>query len=230
MSAIPERADNKSVWEALWMDCGEKHSINYTQHGFRNQPQHDKGTHSLAAFKGLFILSESGSERNKRTRMHSSRMRTAHFSYHLGRGVYLEGGCLARGCVCLEGICKGGCLPRGGVCLEGVSARGGGSLQGQTPLWTKWLTDRCENITLPQMSLVGGNKQMRVKNKRKTSMKIFAFTSAFRRYEWVLSVHLHLYLVHSHSQKMVNPFLSYSYSYSSKWRTTIVLRNQNHNN
>ena len=49
-----------------------------------------------------------------RTRMHSSRMRTTHFSGRLG------------GKVCPGGVCLGGCLPRRGVCL-------GGSVQGGLP-------------------------------------------------------------------------------------------------
>ena len=80
----------------------------------------------------------------KKTRMHSSRMRTAHvltvFQHALGRGVYPSmhwvGGCLpGRGCLprvggrCLpRGMsAQRGCLPRRDGCLPGgVSAQGGG--------------------------------------------------------------------------------------------------------
>ena len=76
--------------------------------------------------------------------MHSSRMHTVRCSGRLGR----------------EGVCPGGCMPREGVCLgggvclvgnlpKGVSVWGGVNL----PLWTEFLTDTCENITLPQLLL-----------------------------------------------------------------------------
>ena len=62
------------------------------------------------------------------------------------------------------GVCSRGCLPRG-ESARGVSAQGArlpwGCLPGgvsqhalrQTPLWTEWLTDRCKNITFPQLRL-----------------------------------------------------------------------------
>ena len=60
-------------------------------------------------------------EKKLKTRMHSSRMRTARFSCHLGGGCLPKrgGGLSAQGGVCLEG-----CLPRGGVCPK-RSAQGG---------------------------------------------------------------------------------------------------------
>ena len=109
-----------------------------------------------------------------KTRMHSSRMRTAHFS---GR-IWGEG-------FCLGGICWG-VSAQGGVCLEGVYPGGvrGPWTQRQTPplhagihtppahcmlgyihplpiacwdthtqLLTEWLIDRCKNITFPQLRL-----------------------------------------------------------------------------
>ena len=65
-----------------------------------------------------------------RTRMHSSRMYTARFS-----------GRLRWGGVCLWGTSALGCTPPA-YCMLGY-----------TPLWTEWLTDRCKNITFPQLRL-----------------------------------------------------------------------------
>ena len=54
--------------------------------------------------------------------MHSSRMRTAHISGHLGGGACL-GGVSAQGGVCLGGVSAGGvCLVGGDLPREGVSA------------------------------------------------------------------------------------------------------------
>ena len=68
------------------------------------------------------------------TRMHSSRMRTVRFSGRRGGLASGQEGCLP------GGVCPGGCLPGG---------------RGFTPplLWTEWLTDRCKNITFPQLRL-----------------------------------------------------------------------------
>ena len=82
------------------------------------------------------------------TRMHSSRMRTAHFSGRQGRGVcpgYLPEVVSARG-VCRGGVYSGevsayGVLPR--ACLPGGGV--------QPFLWTEWLTDSCKNITFLQL-------------------------------------------------------------------------------
>ena len=72
-------------------------------------------------------------EKNVQTRTHSSRMRTVFSSSRL-LGVS-AGRCL-----------PGGCLPRE-VCFIPVCTGAG------TLLWTEWLTDRCENITFPQLRL-----------------------------------------------------------------------------
>ena len=74
------------------------------------------------------------------TRMHSSRMRTARFSGHLGVGGVCPGGSTQGGFVCLEVVSargvsalgvsvRGSCLPRRRVCL-GV---GGVCVGGYTP-------------------------------------------------------------------------------------------------
>ena len=64
-------------------------------------------------------------------------------------GVCAQRECLPRRCVSV------GCLPGGGVCREGCLSRGFVCLGGCTtpPLWTEWLTDRCKNITFPQLRL-----------------------------------------------------------------------------
>ena len=90
---------------------------------------------------------------HNRTRIHFSRMCTVRNSGCWG-GVYPSmhwvGGCVSqhaldRGvCVCPSmhwagGVCPGGCLPQ---CMLGYTH----------PLWTEWLTDACENITLLQLA------------------------------------------------------------------------------
>ena len=55
-------------------------------------------------------------------------------------GVYLPGGGVLvwEGCTCPRVyLSRGVCIP---ACTEA-----------DTPLWTEWLTDACENITLPQL-------------------------------------------------------------------------------
>ena len=93
------------------------------------------------------------------TRLHSSRMRTAHTLtvspsmlcaggvsapggcllqgvggvYSGGvysGGVYSQGGVCSGGCLLLGGVCSRGCLLQEGVCSRGVSAPGGCLLQG----------------------------------------------------------------------------------------------------
>ena len=109
----------------------------------------------------LAIQPMSYSNCKNKTRMHSSRMRTVHCRGRLPRLGVCPGGCLPRGClpkgVCLgEGVClgsawgclsrgclPGGCLPRGLYTLPGPKA--------DTPL--NRITDRCKNITFPQLLL-----------------------------------------------------------------------------
>ena len=76
------------------------------------------------------------------TRMHSSRMRTNHFSGNPGGGLPLGGGCLD------------GCLPPGGGCLSVTCYAG---LEANPPV--NRMTHECENITLLQTSLAGSNKK-----------------------------------------------------------------------
>ena len=87
--------------------------------------------------------------------MHSSRMRTARLlAYPGGGGVCIPGG----GCwYAYGGMDPGGVCPTPPtICLGGLlrgrgrSAYRGG---GRPPLWTEWLTDRCKNITFPQLRL-----------------------------------------------------------------------------
>ena len=72
--------------------------------------------------------------------MHSSRMRT-------GRSLTVCRSLLPGGVSALGGVCSGGGLP----------GQGGGwypSMHwGRPHLWTKWMTDRCKNITLATTSL-----------------------------------------------------------------------------
>ena len=76
------------------------------------------------------------------TRMHSSRMRTVRSSSRLLGGV-CQGGVSqhALGQTPPGGV-PGGCLPRG--CIAACTRT-------DTSLWTEWLTDRCKNITFPQL-------------------------------------------------------------------------------
>ena len=69
-----------------------------------------------------------------KTWMHSSTMRAIRCS----DGLLVGGG--------------GGCLPKRGVSAEGVCIPA--CTEADTlPLWTEWLTDRCKNITFPQLRL-----------------------------------------------------------------------------
>ena len=85
--------------------------------------------------KTIFALALIKRNRNAITKMHSSRMHTIRCS-----GRLLDGR--------VGGVCPGGCLPRGvsthgdGICQVGVC---------QTPPPLNRITDRCENITLPQL-------------------------------------------------------------------------------
>ena len=75
------------------------------------------------------------------TRMHSSRMRTAHFSYRLGWRSLPRGG----------GVCLGG-LPSG--CLPHTHTH---THTHTHPV--NRMTDRCKNTTLPQTSFAAGNNR-----------------------------------------------------------------------
>ena len=113
-----------------------------------------------------------------KTRLHSSRMRTARSlpvspSMHYGGG---KGGYLPRGCTCPGGgTCRGrrylsgGCTCRGNWYLSGgcTLPRGYvplvlGCRQGYLPRYpppVNRMTDRCKNITLPQASFAGGKNR-----------------------------------------------------------------------
>ena len=96
--------------------------------------------------------------------MHSSRMRTVRSSSHAMSIPACTGHCvsqhaLGRGCVYLSMHWAGGCLPGdGGVCLgdvcPGESARKGAGVSQhalkQKPPMNR-MTDRCKNITFPQL-------------------------------------------------------------------------------
>ena len=127
-----------------------KTTQNYIMNGIMNDkkpfPLYEQSWYRTALLKLRALYSATNN-----TRMYSSRMRTAHFSCHLGVGAVCLGGlsigvCLPRwglpGGVYPWGVCPGGCLPRG-VCPLSLVNR---------------MTDRCKNITLPQTSLAGGNK------------------------------------------------------------------------
>ena len=82
----------------------------------------------------------------------------------LAQEVYLPGGCTcSRECTCQGCTYPGGCtcprgyLPRGVVPSGGVSTQGG-TCPGTPPLCTELLTHATENITLPQTSFAGSNK------------------------------------------------------------------------
>ena len=74
--------------------------------------------------------------------MHSSRMRTARFSGHLGGGGGVE-----QGVVCLDG----GCL-HGGVYVGGGGGRGSDRHSRRHP-YVDRMAYACENITFPQLRL-----------------------------------------------------------------------------
>ena len=77
------------------------------------------------------------------------------------QGVYLVLGVSALGGVCSGGVylVLGGVPGLGGVCSWGMYLVPGG-VPGQVlpPLWTEFLTHAAENITLPETSFAGGNK------------------------------------------------------------------------
>ena len=102
--------------------------------------------------------------------MHSGGMRAARALAIRDRGVQggvpAWGGVPARGCVYLPGgcTCPGG-VPAlvvyllGDVPTWGVYLPGGCTCPDTPPSPMNRMTDRCKNITLPQISFAGGNKE-----------------------------------------------------------------------
>ena len=91
----------------------------------------------------------TGPQKVLNTRMHSSRMHTVRCSGCRGKGGVSQHA-LGRG-GCLPG---GGCLPRGDVCPNRDVYPGVCPVNtGIHPLWTEWPTDRCKNISFPQLRL-----------------------------------------------------------------------------
>ena len=83
----------------------------------------------------------------KKPRKHSSRMHTVLLQWPLGGGCIPA--CTGQGVRVSQHALRRGCIP---ACTErGCLSRGMGLPD--TLLWTKWLTDRCKNITLPVISL-----------------------------------------------------------------------------
>ena len=80
-----------------------------------------------------------------------------------GVGVHSEGVCPGEGCVQGEG-CVGGCLPRGVyipiTCWD----------THLLPLWREWMTDRCKNITFPQLRL----RAVKIISREKRSLRAIA--------------------------------------------------------
>ena len=94
----------------------------------------------------LFILQKS--ECRVTTRIHSSRMCSARFNGHLYKGgVSAQGwACVCPGCVCpAVCVCPGGCTPSS-PCRSPIAC-----WDTLTPV--NRMTDRCKNITLPQLRL-----------------------------------------------------------------------------
>ena len=84
---------------------------------------------------------------DSKTRLHSSRMRTACLlpvspSMHCARGCLFRGGGVFAP--------RGGCLAPVGCLLPGGEG-GITACNGADPLWTEFLTHTTENITLPQL-------------------------------------------------------------------------------
>ena len=83
------------------------------------------------------------------------------FGYFMGGGVLgaecIPVGCVRSAAVAVSWVGKRGVLPEG-VCSAGDVCPGGRCLpRGVHPLWTEWLTDRCKNITFPQLLFADGN-------------------------------------------------------------------------
>ena len=119
-----------------------------------------------------------------KTRMHSSRMRTARsltVSRSTCQGVYLPGGTCSGECTC-PGVYLPGRLPAWGVCtcpgvylpwgylLVGCTCPGVGICPGAPPPCTEFLTHATENITLPQTSFAGGKNWTETQMGRSTKI------------------------------------------------------------
>ena len=126
------------------------------------------------------------------TRLHSSRMRTAHAltispSMLCARGCMLLGGALSRGCI-VQGVpAPGGMHGSGGCLVWGVPGLGGRVVVSQhalrqIPPPVNRMTNRCKNITLPQTCLRAVIK-LDIGNLAVTSVRI-----------WIWVKYLYLYL------------------------------------
>ena len=141
------------------------------------------------------------------TRMHSSRMRTGRSltggcTWSRGGVPGPEGCTWSRGGVWSQGgggVCPGGVSgPGGGVCSGGRCLVGGGSglggsgpgrgcvvsqhaLRQTPPLWTEWMTDRCENMTLATTSL-----RPVINQNRSVSIRWIIFYTQYER-KWTLN-------------------------------------------
>ena len=111
------------------------------------------------------VDSFGATQKDRPTRMHSSRMRTARLlpvspGMHCSRGDVPGPGEVPGpgGCTWSQGgtWSGGGGVPGPGGCTW---SRGGGYLPKYSPLWTGFLTHTCENITLPQTSFTGSKNR-----------------------------------------------------------------------
>ena len=108
-----------------------------------------------------------------------------------GGGVYGRGTCVGGRGVCIGGIHGRGCAWQGGMHGRGACVAGGmcgGGMHGRgvrqghawhtcplpymTPPWTEWLTDRCKNITFPQLRCGRNKYQLRSYDQKKQGSKI----------------------------------------------------------
>ena len=95
-----------------------------------------QGWHHQKFKTGVSVVPQIELMFSKKTRMHSSRMRT----------VRCSGRLLGQGGVCPGRVSAwGGCLLGGGCLPDGCTP--------PFPLWTKFLTHACENITFLQLRL-----------------------------------------------------------------------------